>query len=73
MIKYLYQNESQSLCMLLYYQFITAVISTTNPNYLSIVGLLPLLKVMSCSHFMAVETFLWGEQCSDLPGRSLAP
>lgn len=60
-------------CMLTYKQFIPTVLATTKPNYLLILGLLSLLKLMGNNHFMAVETFLLGEQHSDLPSRGLAP
>lgn len=48
-----------------YEQFIPTVLATMTPNHLLILGLLLLLKLIGNNHFMAVETFLQGEQQSD--------
>lgn len=58
--------------MLTYKNLVPTVLEKTKPNYLLILGLLLLLKLMSNNHFMAVETFLQGEKYSDLRSRSLA-
>ena len=59
--------------MLTYKQIIPTVPATIKPNYLLILGLLLLLKLMGNNHFMVMETFLQGEQQSDLPCRGLVP